>query len=1287
MFVTVLFGVALAPAAAAAPPPVAGGGSVDARNIGNGPLDRVVVQWNSDQGAVATSQRTTRLASAVPGLHKAADLGGDATAYWVPPADTRAAAIADLHSIAAVDGVDGVAPDVRVTADLVPNDSLYAANQSDLFGTWGIDAPAAWDTTTGSSSVTVAVLDTGITTHTEFTGRVLAGYDFISDSQVANDGDGRDANPADPGDWVTTLESATGYFKGCPAGNSSWHGTHVAGTIGARGNNGAGVAGIAWETSILPVRVLGKCGGYLSDITAAMRWAAGGTVPGVPGNPNPARVLSLSLGGAGACDSTTQGAIDEAIGNGAVVVVAAGNSNADLSGYTPASCSGVIAVAATTSSGTRASFSNYGTGVTIAAPGVSIASTWNDGSHGPGSQAYALMSGTSMATPHVSGVAALALAVDPTLTPAELRSLLVDNVKAFAPDGTSSSCQTLGCGAGILDAGAVVTAIGSGTGELTSIVISPDIATIAAGDTQTYTAEGFDADANSLGDVTGNTVFTIDGAGTCSGPDCGSDVPGDYTVTGTTGAFIDNAALTVTPVIMVGAGDIADCTVGAGETAALINGLPTATVFTLGDNAYSTGSITEYTNCYEPSWGAFKSRTYPSMGNHDAPNQATGYFPYFSATPGGIGSPDGYYSYDQDQYWHVIVLNSEISYEAGSAQELWLRADLAANTTKNVVAYWHKPRFSSDDTHGTEVAAEAIWDDLYEFGADLVLNGHAHWYERFAPQTPYGVADATYGIRQFTVGTGGIALRGEGTIDPNSEVRDWSTWGVLKLTLNQSSYDWEFLAVAGSSFTDSGTGTVHGAPGSGATLASIDVTPANPMIAPRLTQQFSATGTYTDASTADLTGSVAWASDTPATATISTGGLATALTAGTSTIRATVGSISGTTTLTVAAPATHTVSGTVTADGTGVDGAVVWAFKASDGSYVSGVVAGAGGSYSLPLAPDSYKLWITNAPGYPDQAYGPDGTFGNATVVDLTTTDQPGTDIVLTAPATHTVSGTVTADGTGVDGAVVWAFKASDGSYVSGVVAGAGGSYSLPLAPDSYKLWITNAPGYPDQAYGPDGTFGNATVVDLTTTDQPGTDIVLTAPATHTVSGTVTADGTGVDGAVVWAFKASDGSYVSGVVAGAGGSYSLPLAPDSYKLWITNAPGYPDQAYGPDGTFGNATVVDLTTTDQPGTDIVLTAPATHTVSGTVTADGTGVDGAVVWAFKASDGSYVSGVVAGAGGSYSLPLAPDSYKLWITNAPGYPDQAYGPDGTFGNATVVDLTTTDQPGTDIVLTAGP
>ena len=294
----------------------------------------------------------------------------------------------------------------------------------------------------------------------------------------------------------------------------------------------------------------------------------------------------------------------------------------------------------------------------------------------------------------------------------------------------------------------------------------------------------------------------------------GSD---SFTYTANDGSLDSNVAtvdLTVNvpgaEVVMVGAGDIADGSAGAGQTAALINALPTATVFTLGDNAYPEGTATDFANNYAPTWGAFRARTYPSVGNHDWVNRATGYFPFFGATR--AGSPNGYYSYNQGSYWHVIVLNTEIDYSVGSAQELWLRSDLAANAGKNVLAYFHRPRFDSGATHGTEVADEAIWRDLYEFGADLVLNGHEHWYERFAPQTPDGVADPTYGIREIVAGTGGGPRYSVGTIDPNSEVRDGSTWGVLKLTLRQADYSWEFLPVAGGTFTDSGTTDVHAAP-------------------------------------------------------------------------------------------------------------------------------------------------------------------------------------------------------------------------------------------------------------------------------------------------------------------------------------------------------------------------------------------------------------------------------------------------------------------------------------------
>jgi serine protease len=340
---------------------------------------------------------------------------------------------------------------------LSPNDPQYS-NQWGYSGTWGINAPAAWDVTTGSASVVVAVIDTGITSHAEFVGRTVPGYDFIGDTFVANDGDGRDSNPSDPGDWVAADECDVG----SPALNSSWHGTHTAGTIGAAGNNLAGVAGINWSSKILPVRVLGKCGGYDSDIVDGMSWSAGLAVPGVPANANPAKVLSISLGGPGSCSATDQNAINAITAAGAVVVVAAGNSSADASGFTPANCNGVITVAATDLNGNMAYYSNYGTSVEISAPGGAqsfandpngILSTLNTGTTVPVADTYIYYQGTSMATPHVSGVVSLMFSVNPSLTPAQVLLILRSTAKAFPVSGT---CTTSNCGSGIVNAGAAV---------------------------------------------------------------------------------------------------------------------------------------------------------------------------------------------------------------------------------------------------------------------------------------------------------------------------------------------------------------------------------------------------------------------------------------------------------------------------------------------------------------------------------------------------------------------------------------------------------------------------------------------------------------------------------------------------------------------------------------------------------------------------------------------------------------------------------------------------------------
>ncbi|WP_185820880.1 S8 family peptidase [Xanthomonas sp. GW] len=357
-----------------------------------------------------------------------------------------------MRQLAADPNVEYVEVDQRMTIALTPNDPSLSNQWAFGTTTAGINVRPAWDQATGTG-VVVAVIDTGITSHPDLNANILPGYDFISDATGARDGNGRDSNPADEGDWSAANEC----YSGSPASNSSWHGTHVAGTIAALTNNSTGVAGTAFNAKILPVRVLGKCGGYTSDIADAITWASGGTVSGVPANTTPAEVINMSLGGSGTCSTTYQNAINGAVGRGTTVVVAAGNSSANVSTSVPANCANVIAVAATTSSRAKASYSNYGTGIDISAPGSSIQSTLNSGTTTPGSASYASYNGTSMAAPHVAGVVALMQSVASTpLTPAQVESTIKSTAASF-------SCSQ-GCGAGLLDANAAVTAaLGGGT--------------------------------------------------------------------------------------------------------------------------------------------------------------------------------------------------------------------------------------------------------------------------------------------------------------------------------------------------------------------------------------------------------------------------------------------------------------------------------------------------------------------------------------------------------------------------------------------------------------------------------------------------------------------------------------------------------------------------------------------------------------------------------------------------------------------------------------------------------
>lgn len=360
-----------------------------------------------------------------------------------------------------------VEPDVRMKPLFVPNDPLYAQQWHYKNGAGGINLEPAWDITRGAG-VVVGVIDTGITPHSEFAGQLVPGYDFIGDIDTAVDGDGRDDDPNDPGDWH---DGECNIF-GIPE-DSSWHGTHVAGTIAALTDNGAGTAGVAPAAKILPMRALGKCGGFLSDIADAITWGSGGTVAGVPANANPAEVLNLSLGGGGACSVAFQTAIDAAVARGTTVVVAAGNSGDDAAAEQPASCNNVISVSAVGPAGTLASYSNFGPVVDVAGPGGTgsapaadnVLSTLNLGLTTQGAEGYAWFAGTSMASPHVAGVAALIQSAAATpKTPAEVKKIIENT--AFANGGFPGGCSfDKPCGTGIADATAAVR-VANGTDPL-----------------------------------------------------------------------------------------------------------------------------------------------------------------------------------------------------------------------------------------------------------------------------------------------------------------------------------------------------------------------------------------------------------------------------------------------------------------------------------------------------------------------------------------------------------------------------------------------------------------------------------------------------------------------------------------------------------------------------------------------------------------------------------------------------------------------------------------------------
>ena len=446
--------------------------------------------------------------------------------------------------LAADPDVEFAEPDQRRHIRSIPNDPLYPGNQisaTPTVGQWylrppnsvnvsAINAETAWTTTTGTSSVVVAVLDTGVRfDHPDLVGKLYAGYDFISDTATANDGNGRDANASDPGDWVTQAEvDSDPTFQDCDVGDSSWHGTQVAGLVGAATNNGIGMASVGRNVMILPVRVLGKCGGFDSDIIAGMLWA-GGLSSNPVANSHPAKVLNLSLGSAGSCTASYTNAISQLTAAGVTVVISAGNAEG-LAVDTPANCSGVIAVAGVRHIGTKVGFSSLGPEVALSAPAGNcinlsgaclnpLLTTTNTGTTVPATNTYSdsfrLSLGTSFSAPLVAGTAGLMLSVKPALTPAQVKSTLQSTARAFptsgagatipvcqAPSSTTQDecyCTTSTCGAGLLDTAAAVAAVApplAPTAPLSASTANPSVgvpvsleasdATVAAGRSGTY---------------------------------------------------------------------------------------------------------------------------------------------------------------------------------------------------------------------------------------------------------------------------------------------------------------------------------------------------------------------------------------------------------------------------------------------------------------------------------------------------------------------------------------------------------------------------------------------------------------------------------------------------------------------------------------------------------------------------------------------------------------------------------------------------------------------------------
>lgn len=481
----------------------------------------LIVKMKASSGRMAASRLTSLSSLAGMRLQQLRTMSNGASVLGFPASVTADQARLIAARIESSPLVAYASPDYRRTRSATPNDPGYP-DQWGLFApsssyetiptVGGINMPTAWDIVTGSTDTVIAVLDTGIISHPDIAAKLLPGYDFISDVFNANDGSGRDSNPTDAGDWVTEEETA---ICGGGASDSSWHGTFVAGIAAASSNNSLGMTGVDWNARVLPVRVLGKCGGSDSDIIDAVRWAAGLSVAGAPANPNPADVINMSLGGFSECSAAWQEAVQEVLSVGTTIVAATGND-----GFTqidsPSSCPGIIAVTANTIEGINAIYANIGEQVAISAPGGGPASANNGTATGSGAligslsnsglttadeDTYSAGAGTSYAAPHVAGVVALLRGMAPTMHPNTIRSLITSNARPHPADTFCTQAATSGlCGAGLLDATATLQAasISVADDNTAPIVTAPSSAAGREDAPLTFQISGSDADDDTL---------------------------------------------------------------------------------------------------------------------------------------------------------------------------------------------------------------------------------------------------------------------------------------------------------------------------------------------------------------------------------------------------------------------------------------------------------------------------------------------------------------------------------------------------------------------------------------------------------------------------------------------------------------------------------------------------------------------------------------------------------------------------------------------------------------------